>query len=348
MFLNSKLAKTLISFSFVLVFAAVFLAKGAKPVFATPYNLTATAGCFGDAGFIKFEWNDSEISSYYYLDVREPGAAWPDATHPGQYIPGTTTSYTWGGLSGITNIGIGPFSYESGGFAPGVTYEWRIWNGLVDTYPTPASVTAPTCGPPPTPPPGDAINFTLALQSSAGCDFVFSIARKDGTPGAGHNSALAVLGAGYTSPIIPDGVTSVTYTAHQKGADTAVLRLAWVDISNTVPFTAPDNCNNWNNPDNPAPPFNIMDVFQPAKRFGSFGQLVSDVLLVLVSLAGALALFFIVLAGFKFATSSGDEKKLASAKGTLTYAIIGIAVIVLAFVIVRILQYFLQSNIPIT
>lgn len=105
---------------------------------------------------------------------------------------------------------------------------------------------------------------------------------------------------------------------------------------------------NWNDPGSPPPPFNIMDVFQPAKRFGSFGQLASDVLLILVSLAGALAVIFIIISGFKFLTSGGDEKKLASARATLTYAIIGIAVVILAFVIVQILQYFLQSSIPIT
>lgn len=99
----------------------------------------------------------------------------------------------------------------------------------------------------------------------------------------------------------------------------------------------------------PPPAFNISDpgVFTPSKNFQTFGRLASDIVIILVSIAGGLLLFFVVLAGFKFATSSGDPKKIASANATLTYAIIGIAVVILAFVIVRILQFFLQSNVPV-
>lgn len=347
MFLKSKIAKVLMPI-FLVSACAIFLAKGASPVFAAPFGLVATPGCFADAGFIKFEWSDTDIGSYH-LDVRVAGvgASWPDATHPGQNV-GVVNFYTWGGLFGITNIGIGPSSYESGGFTPGTTYEWRLWNGVAHTPPSSPSVVAPTCAPA-SPPPGDFINFTLALLNSDGCDFVFSIANEDGTPGAGHGSTLGVVEAGYVSPVIPDGITSVTYTARTKeGPDEAVLLLYTVEISNRVTFTVPGGCKTWKDPGPPPPPFDIMDVFQPAKRFGSFGQLASDVLLILVSLAGALALIFIMVSGFKFVTSSGDEKKLASARATLTYAIIGIAVVILAFVIVQILQYFLQSSIPIT
>lgn len=90
--------------------------------------------------------------------------------------------------------------------------------------------------------------------------------------------------------------------------------------------------------------------FSPASIYGSttdIGKLASDILLILTSTAGALSLMFIVVAGIKFVTSGGDPKKLASASSTLTYAIIGLAVTVLAFVILRIVQFFLKSEVPI-
>ena len=100
--------------------------------------------------------------------------------------------------------------------------------------------------------------------------------------------------------------------------------------------------------------FSIRGVFQPARDIGGyrtsggFGVLASDVLLILTSTAGALSLMFVVIAGIKFVTSGGDPKKLASASSTLTYAIIGLAVTILAFVILRIVQFFLRSAVPIT
>lgn len=161
----------------------------------------------------------------------------------------------------------------------------------------------------------------------------------DGSPINGLDTVTVNTDAWHINRAIspePDGQFAVTLVAY--GTDLK---------SNRVIFTVGSG-KNWNDPGPPPPPFDIMDVFQPAKRFGSFGQLASDVLLILVSLAGALAMIFIMLSGFKFVTSSGDEKKLASARATLTYAIIGIAVVILAFVIVQVLQYFLQSSVPIT
>ena len=88
--------------------------------------------------------------------------------------------------------------------------------------------------------------------------------------------------------------------------------------------------------------------FSPARLFENFGDLATTIITVLVSFAGALSIIFIIIAGFKFVTSSGDEKKLASASSTLTYAIIGLAVTILAFVILRIVQHFIGSNVTIT
>lgn len=86
----------------------------------------------------------------------------------------------------------------------------------------------------------------------------------------------------------------------------------------------------------------------PPARFTNFGELASDIITILISVAAAVSIIFIMIAGIKLVTSSGDEKKLASATSTLTYAIIGLVVTILAFMIVRILQHFLKSNVPIT
>ena len=87
--------------------------------------------------------------------------------------------------------------------------------------------------------------------------------------------------------------------------------------------------------------------FSPAK-WTNFGELASALVTILVSFAGAISIIFIVMAGIKFITSSGDEKKLASASSTLTYAIIGLAVTILAFVILQIVQHFIWSDVAIT
>lgn len=94
--------------------------------------------------------------------------------------------------------------------------------------------------------------------------------------------------------------------------------------------------------------FNIAAKFTPAGKFENVAELATTIITVLLFVAGAVALFFIITAGLQIVTSGGDEKKLSAAKDRLTYAIIGIAVVALAFIIVGFVQKFLGSTIGIT
>ncbi len=55
----------------------------------------------------------------------------------------------------------------------------------------------------------------------------------------------------------------------------------------------------------------------------------------------ALAVIFIIYAAFRFLTASGDEKKVEEAKQQLIYAIIALAVAMLATGIVTVMKQFL-------
>lgn len=53
-----------------------------------------------------------------------------------------------------------------------------------------------------------------------------------------------------------------------------------------------------------------------------------------ITFAGVVLLFFIVYSSVKFITSSGDPGKIASARKSLTYALIGFILITGAFLII--------------
>jgi hypothetical protein len=73
--------------------------------------------------------------------------------------------------------------------------------------------------------------------------------------------------------------------------------------------------------------------------FGTGGvfQLVANTLIFLV---GALAVLFLIIGGLRYVVSNGDPKSVEGAKNTITYAIIGIVVAILAFAAV---QFVIQS-----
>lgn len=57
----------------------------------------------------------------------------------------------------------------------------------------------------------------------------------------------------------------------------------------------------------------------------------------LIAVGIAAALIFMLYGGFLWITSQGDKQKLDRARSAITYSIIGIIVIVLAFVIVQVI-----------
>ena len=65
----------------------------------------------------------------------------------------------------------------------------------------------------------------------------------------------------------------------------------------------------------------------------------SNILNWALAFAGVAALFLIILSGIKFITSGGDPKQVEGARHTLTYAIIGLLIILFSFLILNLISY---------
>lgn len=62
-------------------------------------------------------------------------------------------------------------------------------------------------------------------------------------------------------------------------------------------------------------------------------------LVTLLLIGSAIAtLFMLILGGIKFSLSGGDPKKVQNARSTMTYAIIGVVLVFLSFIIIRTLS----------
>lgn len=69
----------------------------------------------------------------------------------------------------------------------------------------------------------------------------------------------------------------------------------------------------------------------PSKKVNDTVETVINILSVVVGVASVI---MIILAGFKFVTSSGAPEKVSSARNTILYAVIGLAIVGLAQIIV--------------
>lgn len=94
----------------------------------------------------------------------------------------------------------------------------------------------------------------------------------------------------------------------------------------------------------------ICEIANPAPgqlvNIKNFGDLLLRFINWLLYFAGAVAVIFLVIGGYQYVASHGNEEAAEKAKKTLTYAILGIIIIVLAFAIVAIVNTLLTTSPP--
>ena len=74
---------------------------------------------------------------------------------------------------------------------------------------------------------------------------------------------------------------------------------------------------------------------------GIFNRITSLILMII----GAVSVIMLIFGGFRYVVSGGDAKKVADAKNTILYAIIGLVISLLAYAIVRfVIQTFVGST----
>jgi hypothetical protein len=73
-------------------------------------------------------------------------------------------------------------------------------------------------------------------------------------------------------------------------------------------------------------------------------SIVLRIIQILLGVAGLVAVIFLIIGGFRYILAGGNEESAESAKKTITNAIIGIVIVILAFVIVRVIANALVSN----
>lgn len=79
----------------------------------------------------------------------------------------------------------------------------------------------------------------------------------------------------------------------------------------------------------------------PTTKFthsGLIGQILSQIIPIVLGIAGFITVIVIVLSGIQFITSSGNPEAAAAAKNRLLFAIIGLVIIILAFAVLQIIN----------
>lgn len=68
------------------------------------------------------------------------------------------------------------------------------------------------------------------------------------------------------------------------------------------------------------------------------GDLVLQVITLLLLLVGSLAVVFLIVGGYRYVMAAGNEEAAESAKKTITHAILGLVIVILSFAIIAIIS----------
>jgi len=71
---------------------------------------------------------------------------------------------------------------------------------------------------------------------------------------------------------------------------------------------------------------------------GTIGDIITDLLPYIYVLAGLILFIYLIIGGFSLLTSAGDPKKVESAQGKITSAIVGFLIIFISYWIIQILE----------
>ena len=86
-------------------------------------------------------------------------------------------------------------------------------------------------------------------------------------------------------------------------------------------------------------PFPVpTDIKHVLDKAGNFGENIFSLgITLMIITAIIIAIFFLIWSGIQWITSEGDKQKLQAARNRLTYSIIGLVIVLVAFFIVNIM-----------
>ena len=79
--------------------------------------------------------------------------------------------------------------------------------------------------------------------------------------------------------------------------------------------------------------------------FTNIGTLLGNIIIAAMVIAGLMVFFYLIMGGIQYITSGGDKAQAEAARDRITYALIGLVIVVGSFAIVKLIEAFFGINI---
>ncbi|PIS15934.1 hypothetical protein COT62_01065 [Candidatus Roizmanbacteria bacterium CG09_land_8_20_14_0_10_41_9] len=92
--------------------------------------------------------------------------------------------------------------------------------------------------------------------------------------------------------------------------------------------------------------FTIDETTFPPARIGNIGEILNTVLPLLMLGAALLFLVMFLFAGFQWLTAGGSTDNTKKAQKTMTFAVLGLVIVVISYTAVKLIGFILQIRLP--
>ena len=87
-----------------------------------------------------------------------------------------------------------------------------------------------------------------------------------------------------------------------------------------------------------------LNIFGSITGAPTIGDIAMNVIKFILGITGVAAILAIIIGGLRYITSGGNQDQIEGAKKTLTYAIIGFVIIILAYTILTLVDKIFLGN----
>lgn len=84
----------------------------------------------------------------------------------------------------------------------------------------------------------------------------------------------------------------------------------------------------------------------PISRISTVSTLINVVVPLLMTVGGFIFLVMLLIGAFTYLTSAGQQEQLKKAQQTLSFAVLGLVIIIASFIIVKVIGIILKVDIP--
>jgi len=91
--------------------------------------------------------------------------------------------------------------------------------------------------------------------------------------------------------------------------------------------------------------FGSLGLTDQNMSFSNIGTLIGNIIIAAMVISGLMVFFYLIMGGIQYISSGGDKAQAEAARDKITYALIGLVIVIGSFAIIKLIEQFFGLSI---